>query len=251
MATGGQGCQAAQPSTCSWESEPLHPAFRPQFPDRTGVSQLHRVLHVPGPTEHLPPAEPDHRGRSPAHGPEPCALALAQSRPLLPALPKGGKVGESGKTLLPETKPNLLSHVWLPIESALEAPGRSAAQAGAGWDPRLGPWQLDCSLGREASPLYPAARLPLIWGTGCSQSTESCQGQKGLGAGAAQCHLHEEKLRPTEGKTDPCRTPTTPVYPGFRWCQARSKRPWLISGSDKNTSTESLLHCEGRHWLAA
>uniref|UniRef100_A0A452R960 Cellular tumor antigen p53 n=1 Tax=Ursus americanus TaxID=9643 RepID=A0A452R960_URSAM len=105
---------------------PLHPTTplprRPQpgqFPDRTGVSQLHRVLHVPGPTEHLPPAEPDDRGRSPAHGPEHRALAPGHSHPLLPALPEGGKVGESGKTLLPETKPNLLSHVWLPIESAL------------------------------------------------------------------------------------------------------------------------------------
>lgn len=103
----------------AWKLEPLHPAFCPQFPDRTGVSQLHRVLHVPGPTEHLPPAEPDDRGRSPAHGPEHRALAPGHSRPLLPALPEGGKVGESGKTLLPETKPNLLSHVWLPIESAL------------------------------------------------------------------------------------------------------------------------------------
>ncbi|XP_044769785.1 tumor protein p73 isoform X4 [Neomonachus schauinslandi] len=61
---------------------PLHPTTplprRPQpgqFPDRTGVSKLHRVLHVPGPTEHLPPAEPDDRGRRPAHRPEPSALA--------------------------------------------------------------------------------------------------------------------------------------------------------------------------------
>uniref|UniRef100_A0A8C0M1G8 Cellular tumor antigen p53 n=1 Tax=Canis lupus familiaris TaxID=9615 RepID=A0A8C0M1G8_CANLF len=52
---------------------PLHPTTplprRPQpgqFPDRTGMSKLHRVLHLPGPAEHLPPAEPDHRGpRSP------------------------------------------------------------------------------------------------------------------------------------------------------------------------------------------
>uniref|UniRef100_A0A8C0K9X7 Cellular tumor antigen p53 n=1 Tax=Canis lupus dingo TaxID=286419 RepID=A0A8C0K9X7_CANLU len=51
---------------------PLHPTTplprRPQpgqFPDRTGMSKLHRVLHLPGPAEHLPPAEPDHRGRTP------------------------------------------------------------------------------------------------------------------------------------------------------------------------------------------
>lgn len=33
-----------------------------QLPDRTGVSQLYRVFHLPGPTEHVPPAEPDDRG---------------------------------------------------------------------------------------------------------------------------------------------------------------------------------------------
>ncbi|XP_065386971.1 tumor protein p73 isoform X1 [Macaca fascicularis] len=48
---------------------PLHSATplprRPQprqFFNRIGVSKLHRVFHVPGVTEHLPPAEPDHRG---------------------------------------------------------------------------------------------------------------------------------------------------------------------------------------------
>ncbi|XP_021539048.1 tumor protein p73 isoform X2 [Neomonachus schauinslandi] len=137
---------------------------------------------------------------------------------LLPALSEGGGVGKSGKTLLPETKPNILSHVWLPIESALEAWVWSAAQAVPGWDPRWGPWQ-------RTAHVDPEARLPLIWGTGCSQSTESCQGRKGLGAGAA-LHLHGKKLRPTGGKT-------RPVCPGFRSCQGRSKGPWLISGSDK------------------
>ncbi|KAM5322155.1 tumor protein p73 isoform 2-T2 [Glossophaga mutica] len=53
---------------------PLHPTSplprRPQpgqFFNRIGVSKLHRALHLPGATEHLPPAEPDLGG---SRGPE-------------------------------------------------------------------------------------------------------------------------------------------------------------------------------------
>uniref|UniRef100_A0A2K5IAW1 Cellular tumor antigen p53 n=1 Tax=Colobus angolensis palliatus TaxID=336983 RepID=A0A2K5IAW1_COLAP len=38
--------------------------FSLQFFNRIGVSKLHRVFHVPRVTEHLPPAEPDHRGNA-------------------------------------------------------------------------------------------------------------------------------------------------------------------------------------------
>lgn len=62
-----------------------------------------------------------------------------QSRPplsgpvtLFPVLTEGGKVGQSGKTLLPETKPDLVPHVWLLTESA-------ARPAVAGRDPARGP----------------------------------------------------------------------------------------------------------------
>lgn len=34
-----------------------------QFFNRIGVSKLHRLFHLPGLTEHLPPAEPIHRGK--------------------------------------------------------------------------------------------------------------------------------------------------------------------------------------------
>lgn len=45
--------------------------FSPQFSDGTGVSELHRVFHLPGPPEHLPPAEPDDGGEPP---PRPCPV---------------------------------------------------------------------------------------------------------------------------------------------------------------------------------
>uniref|UniRef100_A0A8B9FPV5 Cellular tumor antigen p53 n=1 Tax=Amazona collaria TaxID=241587 RepID=A0A8B9FPV5_9PSIT len=42
----------------------LQPRPQPrQFFDRIGVSKLHRLFHLPGVTEHLPPAEPIHRGK--------------------------------------------------------------------------------------------------------------------------------------------------------------------------------------------
>lgn len=49
--------------------------FSPQFSDGTGVSELHRVFHLPGAPEHLPPAEPDDGGEA-----QPCPRTAAPSR---------------------------------------------------------------------------------------------------------------------------------------------------------------------------
>lgn len=54
----------AHTALCSEANAASFLKFSLQFFNRIGVSKLHRVFHVPGVTEHLPPAEPDHRGNA-------------------------------------------------------------------------------------------------------------------------------------------------------------------------------------------
>lgn len=148
---------------------------------------------------------------APPAGPE--ARAMREGRAILQFLGHsllfcGRDGGEIWKMLVPTAELNQLPHVRLPVESALqESWGSRASWAVSGQDAHPGPgsglrtltWLGSCSH-------TPSGLAVLDLGNRLFITLQSCEGQgrKGLGAGAFQCHLHGEKLRPREGKPHPC-----------------------------------------------
>lgn len=178
-----------------------------QFPNRTGVSKLHRVLHLPGAAERLPPAEPNYGGNRPG----PARAGRLRGHPD----PAQGPVCGAG---------NALPFLGQPLRAC---PRPCAGSLGNLANPSahkqcpLQPVQLQ-GLGLEGTPPRPLIGLEssLMWsgclwcrGTGCLQGTKNCRSQRSEGP-----QSRSSSMPLTRGRTDPqtaCLAPTATEHPAW------------------------------------
>lgn len=211
MSTSAAPWRAGWPGLVPPKAAPTRPGhtaschgFSPQFSDGTGVSELHRVFHLPGSPEHLPPAEPDDGGEArPPQPPAPAAPAALSRAAAFLAPFTVLRVCRGAAARFGRRFSRSPLHVTPPA-SAPTPPGPQASPAvqAAGWaghvqasGGRSGRVDLRVFSHAWISGAQRPGRLQFL-GTGYCRSTKRCKRQRPEG------HLRREKRGPQADARD-------------------------------------------------